>query len=306
MSTEPQKIVHDYSLLRSWLFVPGDSQRKLHKCWSSGADALIVDLEDAVVAANKEAARAIAREAITGAQRGRTLVAIRVNALDTGLTFDDLDATLACAPNCIVLPKVMAPEDIRVVSTRIGALETRHHLAPGSVRILAIATEHPRAVLQLDSLCNADPRTAAIMWGSEDLGAAIGARRVKDEQGRMLPVFAMVRSLALLAASAAGLASLDTPVVEIDALDVVTRESTEAAEMGFTGKVAIHPSQVEPINRAFLPAPAELEQARALLQAHSVASDGAFRFRGKMIDMPHVRIARRLVALAEAHGEPGG
>lgn len=292
---------HDYALLRSWLFVPGDSERKLARCWDSGADALIVDLEDAVSAPNKPAARGIARQAIAAAQRGRTLVAIRVNALDTGLTSEDLAQTIACRPDCYVLPKVMAPDDVRQVSAQIGRLEAEHGLAAGSTRLLAIVTEHPRAVMQLDALCRADPRTAAVMWGSEDLSAAIGARRVKDAQGRMLDVFQTVRTLALLAASASGLAVLDTPVVELEALDQLARESTEAAAMGFTGKVAIHPSQVAPINQAFLPDAAELAYARGLLEAAAASADGAFRYHGKMIDMPHIRTARRLVTLADAH-----
>lgn len=298
-----EEVRRDYSLLRSWLFVPGDSARKLQKCWESGADALIVDLEDAVLPSNKIAARQIAREAIAGGPRGKTLVAIRVNALDTGLTFDDLEQTMACAPDCYVLPKVMSPGDVVQVSRRIFELEKAHGRAQGSVRLLAIVTEHPRAVLQLEALCNADPRIAAVMWGTEDLSAAIGARRAKDAQGNMLQVFQVVRSLTVIAASAAGLASLDTPVVELDTLDVLARESADAAAMGFTGKVAIHPSQVEVINRAFLPTDAELEYSRALLEAQAATEAGAFRFRGKMIDMPHVRIARRLVALADAHAQ---
>jgi citrate lyase subunit beta / citryl-CoA lyase len=293
----------DYSLLRSWLFVPGDSERKLQKCWTSGADAVIVDLEDAVLPDNKVAARHISSAAIAGAERGATLVAIRVNALDSGLTFDDLDQTMACDPDCYVLPKVMSPDDIGRVSARISRLEKEHGREPGSVRLLAIVTEHPRAVLQLDALCTADPRTAAVMWGTEDLSAAIGARCAKDAQGNMLEVFRVVRSMTVLAASAAGLASLDTPVVELDQSEVLARESKEAANMGFTGKVAIHPSQVPTINDAFLPTAEALEYSRGLLEAQAQTQEGAFRFRGKMIDMPHVRIARRLVALAYAHAQ---
>jgi citrate lyase subunit beta/citryl-CoA lyase len=293
--------MHDYSLLRSWLFVPGDSERKLQKCWQSGADALIVDLEDAVAVDNKLAARGIAAAAIAAADRGRALVSIRVNALDTGLTFEDLEQTIACRPDAYVLPKVLDAADVTTVSRKITELEARHGREPGSVRLVPIVTEHPRAVMHLEALCNADPRVAAVMWGTEDLSGAIGARRVKDGQGRMLEVFRVVRALALLAASAAGLASLDTPLVELDDLEALRREAAEAAAMGFTSKVAIHPSQVAVINEAFLPDPGELEFASALLEAQARTPDGAFRFRGKMIDMPHIRIARRMVALAAAH-----
>ncbi len=287
------------SLVRSWLFVPGDSERKLAKAWESGADALIVDLEDAVGAERKDAARDITRAAIATRGNPDTLVTVRVNSLDTGLTFDDLDATFAGAPDAYVLPKVMATDDIVAVSRHIGALEQRHGRAPNSVRLIAIVTEHPLAVMRLDALCSADARTAGVMWGSEDLSAAIGARRVKDERGEMLEVFRTVRMLALLAASAHGLASLDTPVMRIDAPDEVEREARAAADMGFTGKVAIHPAQVAPIHRGFAPRPDELAFARGLVAAAAVNS-GAFRYEGRMIDAPHVKAARRLLAFADA------
>jgi citrate lyase subunit beta/citryl-CoA lyase len=285
------------SLVRSWLFVPGDSERKLERAWDSEADALIVDLEDAVGPERKLIARDIARTAITEGRRGDKLVSVRVNSLDTGLALDDLDATFAARPDAYVLPKVMAPEDIRVVSQRIGALEAAHGRAPGSVRLIAIVTEHPLAVMRLDALCSADARTAGIMWGSEDLSAAIGARRVKDERGEMLEIFRTVRMLALLAASAHGLASLDTPVMRIDAPEEIEREARAAADMGFTGKVAIHPSQIAPIHRGFAPGAEELAFARGLIAAASTAS-GAFRYEGKMIDAPHVKAAQRLLAHA--------
>jgi len=295
----------DYGLLRSWLFVPGDAPRKLARGWGAGADALIIDLEDAVAQENKVAARTTTREAIAAADRGTTVVTIRVNALDTGMTFADIEETIACRPDAYVLPKVMSPDDIRVVSERIATCEQRLGFEAGTVRLVAIVTEHPRAILQLDALCQADPRTAAVMWGTEDLGAAIGARRVKDDEGNMLEVFRVVRALSLIAASAHGLASLDTPVVELDALDVLRREAGMAADMGFTGKVAIHPSQVAPINEAFLPTPEQEEFARSLL-IEAKAGVGTFRFRGKMIDFPHIRTARRMVAMADAHAKKSG
>jgi citrate lyase subunit beta/citryl-CoA lyase len=291
----------DYALIRSWLFVPADSEHKLARGWQSGADALIVDLEDAVASENKVAARAVARIAIAAAMRGTTVVAIRVNALDTGLTFADLAETVSCRPDVYVLPKIMAPDDIRSVSRRIGELEAQHGFEVGGIRIVPIATEHPRAVRDIDALCRADPRTAAVMCGTEDLAAAIGARRIKDADGTMLDVFRVARALTLLAASAAELPAIDTPVVELDALDVVEKESAAAAAMGFAGKLAVHPAQIACINKGFMPSADEAEYARALLDA-TRGSAGAVRFRGKMIDAPHIRIARRVVALVDAHG----
>jgi citrate lyase subunit beta / citryl-CoA lyase len=293
-------MTHDFRLLRSWLFVPGDSERKLAKAWSIGADALIVDLEDAVAGERKEIARDIATGAIAAAVRGKTIVSIRINAIDSGLAEDDVAQTFRCRPDAYVLPKASDPADIRRVSAQLAALEAQAGVPVGSTAIVPIVTEHPRAISRLESLCSADARVVAIMCGNEDLAAAIGARRVKDESGAMLEVFRVVRALALLAASAAGIGIIDSPVVELAATDVLQRESEEAAAMGFTGKLAIHPAQVAPVNTAFLPTAAEIEQAQLLLAA-AQGHDGAFRFEDRMVDVPHVRRAERIMALARAH-----
>jgi citrate lyase subunit beta/citryl-CoA lyase len=290
----------DYRLLRSWLFVPGDSERKLARGWEARADALIVDLEDAVAPERKVIARAIAADAIAAAPERRPVIAIRVNAADTGLTATDVAETFRCRPDAYVLPKANDPEEIRTVSRQLAELEAQARREPGSTALIPIVTEHPRAIFRLESLCSADPRVVAIIWGSEDLSAAIGARRVKDDNGRMLEVFRVVRSLALLAGSAAGVAIVDTPVVELAALPVLQQESVEAATMGFTGKLVIHPSQVDIVNAAFLPTVDEVEYARAVVAA-AKGAPGAFRFQDKMIDAPHLKSATRILALADAH-----
>jgi citrate lyase subunit beta/citryl-CoA lyase len=292
----------DHRAVRSWLFVPGDSERKLERCWTSGADAVIVDLEDAVAIGRKAAARTLAVAAIRGAPRGDALVAIRLNAVASGLARDDLDATFACRPDAYVLPKVRSADDIREVASWIADLEAQHDVAAGTVRLLAIVTEHPAAVLALDALCGADLRLASVMWGAEDLRAELGARRVRDDRGKLLDVFRTVRSLALLAACAHGLAAVDAPVVELGAEALVEAEAREAAAMGFTGKAAIHPDQIAPIHRGFAPTADEATWARELLAA-AAASQGAFRFRGAMVDAAHVAAARRMLARATPNGE---
>jgi citrate lyase subunit beta/citryl-CoA lyase len=293
-------MTHDYRLLRSWLFVPGDSQRRLAKAWRVGADALIVDFEDAVAGERKTIARDIAAAAIMAANRGKTAVSIRINAIDSGLAEDDIARTFHCRPDAYVLPKACEAGDIRHVSAQLAVLEAQAGVQVGSTAVVPIVTEHPRAIPQLESLCSADPRVVAIMCGNEDLAAAIGARRIKDESGAMLEVFQVVRSLALLAGSAAGIGVIDSPVVELAATGVLQRESDEAAAMGYTGKLAIHPVQVAPINTAFLPTAPEIEQAQSLLAA-AQGHDGAFRFQDRMVDVPHVRRAERIMALARAH-----
>lgn len=290
----------DYRLLRSWLFVPGDSERKLAKAWTSGADALIVDLEDAVAEGRKAAARDIAAAAIAAASRGKLAVAIRINAFETGLADDDIAQTFRCRPDAYVLPKASDPADIRHVAARLAVLESERGIEVGSTAIVPIVTEHPRAIGRLESLCSADSRVVAIMCGNEDLAAAIGARRIKDESGAMLEVFRVVRVLALLAGSAAGVGIIDSPVIELDATDALQREASDAAAMGFTGKLAIHPSQLGPINHAFLPTPSEIGHAQSMLAA-AKGHDGAFRFGDRMVDVPHLRRAERIMALARAH-----
>ena len=293
-------MTHDFRLLRSWLFVPGDSERKLAKAWEVGADALIVDLEDAVAGERKAIARDVAAGAIAVAARGRTIVTIRINAIDSGLAEDDVARTFRCRPDAYVLPKASDPGDIRHLSMQLAALEAQAGVSVGSTAIVPIVTEHPRAIPRLESLCSADPRVVAIMCGNEDMAAAIGARRVKDASGTMLEVFRVVRALALLAGSAAGIGIVDSPVVELGAAEVLRRESEEAATMGFTGKLAIHPAQIAPVNAAFLPTAPEIEQAQSLLAA-ARGHDGAFRFEDRMVDVPHVRRAERIMALARAH-----
>lgn len=294
----------DYHATRSWLFVPGDSERKMSRAWDTDADALIFDLEDAVTMARKSLARGLTREAIINLRSPSKTVAIRVNAADTGLTEDDISATISCQPDAYVLPKANTPEEIRRVSSLIEAAERQAGLQEGSIALIPIVTEHPAAVIKLDELCRADPRIVAVIWGTEDLSAAMGARRVKDADQNMLDVFRVVRSLVLVAASASGIAIIDTPVVELGDIDTVSKESREAAAMGFTGKLAIHPEQADPINKGFLPSEDETHYAYALLEEAAKTSDGAFRFQGKMIDMPHVRMAERIVALVEKHKRP--
>lgn len=294
----------DARTCRSWLFVPGDSERKLDKCWDAGADAIIVDLEDAVPPERKRHARTVARDAIAAAghRREGTLVVIRVNDLSTALAEDDLAETFGCRPDAYMIPKVQTPGDVRALARVLDVLEQDDGQERGAIRLVPIVTETPAPVFRLPELCGSDPRISAILWGTEDLGAAIGARRVKRDDGVMLDVFRTVRSLALLAGSAAGIGTIDTPVIDFSDDDGLQRESLEASRMGFTGKLAIHPRQVPIINAAFLPDASEVEDARAIVDGARAHGEGAFRIGNRMIDVPHIRAAERLLALAGRRG----
>lgn len=294
----------EFDLLRSWLFVPGDSPRKLEKCWGIGADAVVIDLEDAVGAAGKDAARRLAAEALASAERraSGTCAFVRLGAAAGPKAKEDLEATLPMRPDGYVLPKVERGAQIDEIAGLLDRLEPGHGIAGGSVRLVPIVTETPTAVLRLGELCRDDGRSGAVIWGSEDLSAAIGARRVKRADGEMLDVFRVVRALTLVAASAAGLAAVDTPVVELGDLERLRRECEEAAASGFTGKLAMHPAQVAVINEGFLPAAEEVRRARDLLDGMSRSAGGVFRFGDQMGDLPHARRAERIVRLAEARG----
>ena len=282
-------------MARSWLFVPGNSERKLAACWASGADAVVVDLEDSVPAEEKAAARMAAAAAIAASRaRGeaRTIV-LRTNALQTGLAEDDVAATIDSGLDGFVVPKVGGPAD---VSTFAGLVD-RHAVARHTeIGIIPIATEVPRAIFDLPGIATAHRRVGGLFWGMEDLGVEAGARRTRRDDGEILDAFKTVRSLALFAAAAAGIACVDTPVVDMGNAACLAREAEEASWMGFSGKLAIHPAQLAAINAAFSPTAAEREDAEAILRLSAEGGGAAFRYKGRMVDTPHLTAAAKLLA----------
>lgn len=284
----------DFRFARSWLFVPGDSQRKLAKCWSSGADAIIVDLEDSVTTENKAVARATAAEAIRNARAAgvTSAIVVRLNALQTGLAEEDIVATIGAGADGYVAPKVARASDVVEFARLLEGAE-----APGvePAALIPIATEVPEAIFGLREIALAHRRVGGIFWGMEDLGVEVGARRTRHDNGEILEAFKVVRSLALFAASAARIACVDTPFIDIANAEGLAKEAAEASWTGFSGKLAIHPSQVEPINVAFSPSPGEIEDARAILRMSREGEGAAFRYKGRMIDAPHLATAERLL-----------
>lgn len=277
---------------RSFLFVPADSERKLEKAGSVGADALILDLEDAVVAEARPVARKLAAEYL----QGKDNTWVRVNPIDTEDSVLDLEAVMPAAPIGIILPKPRSAADAVTLSSRIDALEAKHGIEQGATKIMALCTEHPEALFTLQSYKGATDRLYGLSWGAEDLAAAVGATTNRDSDGRWLPQFEMARSLCLFAAAAAEVAAIDTVYTDFRNADGLLRYATNARRDGFSGMLAIHPAQVDVINEAFEPTAEELERAARIIRLFDEApGEGTVGLDGKMIDRPHLVQARRLL-----------
>jgi len=293
--------------LRSLLFVPGDSERKQAKALTTPADALILDLEDSVDVAQLPAARARVHELLRSRQeRSRQQLWVRVNALLSGQLLDDLGAIFgelpAAAPDGIVLPKISSVAEVEDVAHHLAALETRGGLRAGSTRLIVIATETPQGLLALPDYpaqVSARPslarRLTALTWGAEDLSAALGAHK-HDAAGSLTFTFQMARSSCLLAAAALGVQAIDGVHLEFRDIQGLKRELQSARRDGFSGKLAIHPDQVGPINAAFTPTEAEKDRARRIVAAFAAAPGaGVVSLDGQMIDRPHLIHAQRIL-----------
>jgi citrate lyase subunit beta/citryl-CoA lyase len=290
--------------MRSLLFVPGDSPRKQAKGLESGADALIVDLEDSVAAGRKEEARAATLAFLNdiGAKAHRPRLLVRVNGLDTGLTDADLDAVVAGRPDAILLPKAEGGPSVVHLDAKLAAREALCGLADGAIQIMAIATETAAALFAAGTYAGASTRLAALTWGAEDLSADLGAETNRDEEGRFTGPFRLARSLCVAAAAAARVAALDTVFVDFRDTQGLRREAEEARRDGFTGKLAIHPGQVAVINEVFTPSAAEIAKAQAVLAAFAAAPGvGVVGIDGVMYDRPHLERAKRLLARVSNH-----
>lgn len=279
---------------RSLLFVPGLSAQKFAKAAASDADALVLDLEDSVPADGKDEA-CVSVRAMLEQGAGEKALWVRINALDTGRTLQDLAAVVPARPFGIMLPKLAGPADLLQVSHYLDALEAAAGLRAGATRILPIATEVGAAVFDLGRYGGVTPRLWGLTWGAEDLAADVGAR-INRVGGRYTEPFRLARSLVLHAAAAAGVPAYDTVCVDLDDAPVLQAECEEARRDGFAGKLAIHPRHIAPINAAFTASDEELKWARAVVAAFEASpASGALRLEGKMIDRPHLRLARRLL-----------
>ncbi len=290
--------------MRSLLFVPADSERKLDRARQSGADALILDLEDSVMPANRAAARLQARAFLASSGSAGFRRYVRVNPLVSGVALDDLLAVVPEKPDGILLPKCL-PEDVRTLDHYLSALEAASALAAGAIRVIAIATETPAAVLALANhtqggYAHVSARLEGITWGAEDLAAALGGHNRRPD-GIYDDVYRLARTFCLLAAAAAEAAPIDTIYTDFRDQEGLAAECAAARRSGFTAKMAIHPAQIPVINKAFSATEEELSWARKVVAAFAENPDaGTLALDGKMVDRPHLTLARRLLGLGPA------
>jgi len=286
--------------VRSLLFVPGDSDRKLARGAESGADLVILDLEDAVAPEHKAAARERVAAWLAARPAGdRAQCWVRINPLDSVESGRDLAAIAAARPDGIVQPKVGSADDVIGLGRLLEELESRHGIAAGAIRILPIATETPSAVFGLGSYARCGARLYGLTWGAEDLSAAVGASANRDAHGNWTAPYQLARSLCLFGAKAAGVAAIDTLHADFRDQPGLRASCAEARRDGFTGKLAIHPDQVAHINAAFTPSADEVRHAEeivAAFEAHPNA--GVLSVGGKMVDRPHLVQARRVLERA--------
>jgi citrate lyase subunit beta/citryl-CoA lyase len=285
--------------LRSMLFVPADSERKMSKGLHSGADALILDLEDSVAAPNKALARQMASAFLAEqAPTSPAALFVRINPLDSGLALDDLAAVVQPGLAGIMLPKTHSADCVRRLGHYLDALEVRAGMALGSVTIVPVATETAQALLNMQSFNAPVPRLAGITWGAEDLSAAVGAVSNRDEDGQYAPLYVWAGALCLVAAASTGVAAIDTLYADFRDPAGLLTACRNARRRGYSGRIAIHPDQVATINEAFTPSAQELAHAQRVVDAFAAQPGaGTLGIDGVMVDLPHLKQARRTLGL---------
>jgi len=289
--------------MRSLLFIPADDEKKLAKGLATGADGLILDLEDSVSAAQKPAARVLAKAYLeeTTAREQRPQILVRINALDTPFWQDDLIGVMDARPDAILLPKARSGEDVHTLSVALGGAEQRASKPGRGTRIIALTTETPISLLQMHSYVGASTRLIALTWGAEDLSAVIGARSNREDDGRTwTSPYRLARDLCLFTAAAAEVAAIDTVFVNFRDEAGFRAECVAAARDGFSGKMAIHPNQVPIINEVFTPDAQEIAVSEEIVAAFAANPQaGVIAIRGHMVDKAHVARAERLLARAK-------
>lgn len=285
--------------LRSLLFIPADSERKYARGRDTRADALILDLEDSVAPAQKSRGRDHVSSLLKASLTEGPAHWVRINPLDSGLALDDLAAVVRPGLAGIMLPKANGGQDILRLSHYLDALEAREGLTGGRTRIIPVATETPQAMFALDTYRRISPRLAALTWGAEDLGAAVGATTNRHDNDWTEP-YRYVRSQCLFAAAAADVSPLETLYADFRDDHGLKADCARARRDGFTGRVAIHPDQIDTINDSFSPTADELTHARRIVEAFDAnPTVGVVGLDGRMYDLPHLKAARRVLAASD-------
>jgi citrate lyase subunit beta/citryl-CoA lyase len=289
--------------IRSFLFIPGDSEKKLGKVDGCGADAVILDLEDAVAPANKPLARQMVADFLRARPKEsrKTQLWVRVNPFDTGLTADDVAAIVPGAPDGIMQPKINGPDCVWALSDMLHKAEAQSNLLLGSILILPVATETPIAPFRLGEFATARlPRLAGLTWGAEDLSSAMGASTNLGRDGKWAFTYQLARSLTLMAAHAAGVPAIETLFVDFRDDEGLRASCRAARAEGWSGRIAIHPTQVPGINESFSPSTEEVAFARKVVAAFAAAPNaGTIGIDGKMYDIPHLKAAHKTLAMHE-------
>lgn len=290
------------TIRRAAHFVPGANEKMLNKSLETEADALILDLEDAVTPENKDSARVTVSDWLEHVDFGRQERVVRVNPLGSPWFERDVEETMGHPPDSYLIPKVNNANEVAEIDATIREHERSFGHTEGAVKLLILGTETPQGFLNIGDLA-ANPRVDALTWGAEDLSAAIGSRANRNPDGSYLPIFEHARVMCLLAATAWDKQPLDTVFVDFNDPSGLRSECLESANMGYTGKITIHPNQIEIVNECFTPSPAEVSEAKELLDLFAAKeAEGvmAFSFKGQMVDVPHLTRAKKIVEMSEA------
>ncbi len=283
---------------RSWLFAPGDSEKKMGKAADSEADIVLLDLEDSVMPENKPAARELVRDFLTS-REGRERLWVRINPLSGDEATDDLAAIMPSAPGGLFLPKAEGRSDVEMLDTMLRHHEAANGIEVGSTKVAALVTETAKAMFHTGDYAGT-PRLVAMSWGAEDLSSALGARVQFQPNGAYMPTYQLARSLCLLGAAAAGVAAIETIQSDFRDLDGLRERALMVRSQGYRGMLAIHPAQVPVINAAFTPSEEELDEARAIIAAFDAnPGAGTVGLNGAMLDRPHLALAQALLASAD-------
>ena len=288
-------------LRRSLHFVPGANDKMFSKSLASSADSLILDLEDAVTPQKKDDARQVIKDWLNSAEFSGKEKTVRINPIDSPWGLKDIEVVMQGHPDSLVIPKVSSYQELQTLDDALTHWESQLELQEKSVNLILITTETPASILNLPSFTDCE-RVAALSWGAEDLAASLGSTRNRGPDGSYLDIYKHCRNMTLICAAAGNVQAIDTVFVDFKDSKGLQNDCEEASWMGYTGKMTIHPDQLEVVNAAFSPGETEVSTAKRLIEAFAEAEKQglmAIAFEGQMVDVPHLNRAKKLLARAE-------